>query len=329
MLLTSSRPSALARLGLAWADLEARYPRLVQVAIVGQAAPDQERPGHDLTYLAPFGLVSPPVLPQTLVADLGGAERAVTAAVALLLARERGDGERYAEVALADAAEGFSLPWTFGLTVPGGVLGGGYPFYGLYEAKGGWIAVAALEPRFRDRLVRELGVDEPSHEAFRAAFAARTPAEWEAVGRRARPPDRGRRSNNSRRMSVARQRLAPGEETMFPPGPPSSRGRSGQGNLPVPLGPFHTLMGRMAMSDFAGFSVDPELVLRRGQIEADSETFGASPEPPPDGRPGGVQGRDARARRRRGHGHGAAARRDLRPHSQRVLLDLGRRRRRC
>ena len=179
VLLTSSRPSALARLGLAWADLEARYPRLVQVAIVGQAAPDQERPGHDLTYLAPFGLVSPPVLPQTLVADLGGAERAVTAAVALLLARERGDGERYAEVALADAAEGFSLPWTFGLTVPGGVLGGGYPFYGLYEAKGGWIAVAALEPRFRDRLARELGVDEPSHEAFGAAFAARTPDEWE------------------------------------------------------------------------------------------------------------------------------------------------------
>ncbi len=35
------------------------------------------------------------------------------------------------------------------------------------------------------------------------------------------------------------------------------------------------------MSDFAGFSVDPELLLRRGQIEADRETFGASPEPPP------------------------------------------------
>jgi crotonobetainyl-CoA:carnitine CoA-transferase CaiB-like acyl-CoA transferase len=179
VLLTSSRPSALARLGLAWAELEARFPRLVQVAIVGHAEPDQERPGHDLTYLAPFGLVSPPALPQTLVADLGGAERAVTAAVAMLLGRERGGGGRYVEVALADAAETFSLPWTFGLTVPDGVLGGGYPFYGLYEAKDGWIAVAALEPRFRDRLVAELGVDQPTHEALRAAFAVRTPAEWE------------------------------------------------------------------------------------------------------------------------------------------------------
>jgi flavin reductase ActVB len=35
------------------------------------------------------------------------------------------------------------------------------------------------------------------------------------------------------------------------------------------------------MSDFAGFSVDPDVLLRRGQIEADRETFGASPEPPP------------------------------------------------
>ncbi len=34
------------------------------------------------------------------------------------------------------------------------------------------------------------------------------------------------------------------------------------------------------MSDFAGFSVDPDLVLRRGEIEADRETFGAEPERP-------------------------------------------------
>ena len=34
------------------------------------------------------------------------------------------------------------------------------------------------------------------------------------------------------------------------------------------------------MSDFAGFSVDPDLVLRRGRIESDEETFGAVPEAP-------------------------------------------------
>jgi alpha-methylacyl-CoA racemase len=180
VLLTSSRPSALARMGLAWTDLEPRFPRLVQVAILGHGAPDQERPGHDLTYIAPHGLLSPPGLPRTLVADLGGAERAVTAAVALLLARARGGGERYAEVALADSAAFFALPWTYGLTASDGPLGGGSPFYRLYEARGGWIGVAALEPRFRERLVAELGVEETTADVFAAAFGARTPAEWES-----------------------------------------------------------------------------------------------------------------------------------------------------
>jgi crotonobetainyl-CoA:carnitine CoA-transferase CaiB-like acyl-CoA transferase len=173
VLLTSSRPSALARLGLG-ADVASRHPNLVHISIVGHAEPGQERAGHDLTYVSAFGAVSPPSLPQTLVADIGGAERAVTAAVAMLLARERGSRERRVEVALADAAETFSLPWIHGLTRPGGLLGGGLPFYGLYQADGGWIAVAALEPRFRERLVAELGA-VPTDDAF----AGRTPEEWE------------------------------------------------------------------------------------------------------------------------------------------------------
>ncbi len=35
------------------------------------------------------------------------------------------------------------------------------------------------------------------------------------------------------------------------------------------------------MSDFAGFSVDPDVLLRRGRIEADREAFGEAPERPP------------------------------------------------
>ena len=174
VLLTSSRPSALDRLGLGRDELAARHPHLLHVAIVGHHAPDQELPGHDLTYVAAHGLVSPPRLPQTLVADLGGAERAVTAVTALLLARERDGTQRYAEVALADCASFFALPRRYGLTTEGGPLGGGSPFYNLYEADGGWIGVAALEPRFRERLEAELGgIPEPR------SFAGRSPVEWE------------------------------------------------------------------------------------------------------------------------------------------------------
>ena len=50
LLLTASRPAALGRLGLSWPELHARFPRLCQVAIVGHPPPDQDVPGHDLTY---------------------------------------------------------------------------------------------------------------------------------------------------------------------------------------------------------------------------------------------------------------------------------------
>jgi len=80
LLVTAQRPSALARLGLGARSLAERFPRLCHVAIVGHAPPEEERAGHDLTYLAQAGLLSPPSPPATLYADMAGAERAVTTA---------------------------------------------------------------------------------------------------------------------------------------------------------------------------------------------------------------------------------------------------------
>ncbi len=180
LLLTSSRPSTLARLSLNWPQLEASFPRLLQVAIVGHGDGRQEVPGHDLNYVAPYGLLNPPTLPRTLVADIGGAERAVTAALGLLFGRERGSATRYVEVALADAAVAFAAPWTHDLTRDGGVLGGDFPFYRLYEAKGGWIALGALELRFQERLASALALDSADASALEKTFRSRTPFEWQA-----------------------------------------------------------------------------------------------------------------------------------------------------
>lgn len=179
LLITSSRPSALARLELDWPRLSARHPRLSQVAIVGYPAPDAERTGHDLTYLAAEGLVTPPVLPLSLVADLAGAERAVSAALAIILDRERTGNPGYAEVSLAQMANDLAEPLRMGVTVPGGLLGGGFPGYGLYRAKDGWIAVAALEPHFLAALEREVGT---TAEAMAAAFAQHPVAYWTRRG---------------------------------------------------------------------------------------------------------------------------------------------------
>ena len=180
VLLTSSRPAALARLGLSWPDLHVRFPRLVQVAIIGQAAPRQDVPGHDLTYLASVGLLTPPQMPSTLLADLAGAERAVSAALALLYARERGHGAGYVEVALAEVAATFAAPLRHGVTAADGFLGGGFAGYGLYPAREGWIAVAALEPHFWRRLTEELEASDA--QGLARVFPTQTARYWEAWG---------------------------------------------------------------------------------------------------------------------------------------------------
>jgi crotonobetainyl-CoA:carnitine CoA-transferase CaiB-like acyl-CoA transferase len=180
VLVTATRPRALQRLGLAWADLTAAYPRLCQVAIVGYPAPRDDVPGHDLTYQAHLGLVVPPHLPRVCTADLAGAQEAVSAALGLLLARERGQGSGFAAVSLAAAAEWSAEPLRHGLTAPGGVLGGGFPGYQLYRAREGWVAVAALEPHFFQKLAMELGVSTPTKEEFGQAFLGRTATQWAA-----------------------------------------------------------------------------------------------------------------------------------------------------
>jgi crotonobetainyl-CoA:carnitine CoA-transferase CaiB-like acyl-CoA transferase len=182
LLLTSIRPAALARLGLDQAGVSERHPRLCQVAIVGYAAPNDNVAGHDLTYQADAGLISPPQLPRTLLADIATAERAVSTALGLLLARERGGVGGSAQVALSEAMEVFSQPLRHRATTTGDVLGGGLPQYNLYQTRDGWVALAALEPHFWKRFKSELGVGENAVDVTSLAsiFMTRTAVEWEA-----------------------------------------------------------------------------------------------------------------------------------------------------
>jgi crotonobetainyl-CoA:carnitine CoA-transferase CaiB-like acyl-CoA transferase len=179
LLLTASRPAGLARLGLDWETLHARHPNLCHVAIVGYPPPDENVPGHDLTYQAEFNMLTPPHLPRVLVADLAGAERAVSDALALIFARERGQGAGKRTVALADAAREFALPAHYNITTPGNVLGGGIPNYRIYPTREGYLAVAALEPHFCAHLMEALELDTVSEEVFAERFLTRTAREWE------------------------------------------------------------------------------------------------------------------------------------------------------
>jgi len=179
LLLTAQRPAALERLSLGWKRLHRKFPKLCQVALVGYRSPRDHVPGHDLTYLAGVGLLEPPAMPKTLMADLASAERLVSTGLALLLARGRRRGRSYAQVPIAEVAEDFSAPLRYGVTAPGGALGGGTPGYGLYRSSNGWIAIAALEPRFWKNLLAELAMKDGTQEELAAQFLTRKSEEWE------------------------------------------------------------------------------------------------------------------------------------------------------
>lgn len=158
VLLTSFRPSALAKLGLDWKRLHKAYPQLCQVAIVGAAGERAEEPGHDLTYQAEHDLVTGLELPASLFADMGGALMASEAVLQALLQRERKGQGVLIEVALADAAAWLALPRHWGLTQPSGAVGGAHAGYRVYACKDGRVAVAALEPHFAAALCQAAGV---------------------------------------------------------------------------------------------------------------------------------------------------------------------------
>ena len=57
------------------------------------------------------------------------------------------------------------------------------PAYNLYQTSAGWIALAALEPRFWRTLSRELKLSSPNREQLQAVFLTRSAREWEAWAR--------------------------------------------------------------------------------------------------------------------------------------------------
>lgn len=175
VLVTSHRPAALARLGLDPASLRLRQPSLRGVAIVGDTR-EPDLAGHDLTYQADAGLVDDR-LPATLVADLAGAERAVSAV--LLVLREPPGTHR--QVGLRDSLDVFRTPRQHALTTPGGPFGGADPAYQVYRTRDGVVALAALEPHFRARLYT--GLDLPLDAPLADVMATRSCDEWAAFAR--------------------------------------------------------------------------------------------------------------------------------------------------
>lgn len=175
LFITSQRPSALTRVALDPDTLRSRFPRLRMIRIVGSVG-DPEHPGHDLTYQAQAGLLGDG-MPRTLTADVMASERVVAGALALL----RQPPGSMMDVGLVESLDSMLASLRHGLTAPNGPLGGGAIRYGVYLAKLGRVAVAALESHFETRLYEQLDLPAGSDPSSR--FLERTAVEWEIWAR--------------------------------------------------------------------------------------------------------------------------------------------------
>lgn len=176
-LIEGYRPGVMERLGLGPETFLTRNPRLVYGRMTGwgQTGPLAEAAGHDLNYIALTGALhaigragGPPTPPLNLVGDFGGGALYLALGIvsALLEAKTSGKGQ-VVDVAMTDGAASLMTTF-FGLAASGrlshergtNTLDSGAPFYDVYRCKDGdYIAIAAIEPKFRAELYRRIGLD--------------------------------------------------------------------------------------------------------------------------------------------------------------------------
>jgi len=210
VLLEGFRPGVMKRLGLDYATLAARNPRLIYCAIsgYGQDGPYRDRVGHDVNYLGFAGVLGfighsdgAPVIPGVQIADIGaGALMAVIGILCAVIARQQTGRGQMVDISMLDGAALWNvypvLLHLLGETPQRGrtQLTGYNACYAVYETKDHrYVTVGAYEGHFWATLCTSLGHpefierqwvegDERQHilETFRAIFRTKTQAEWMA-----------------------------------------------------------------------------------------------------------------------------------------------------
>ena len=211
VLIENFRPGVMDRLGLGWAALQARNPRLVYASVsgFGQSGPWRERPAYDTVVQAAAGLFAvtgepagEPVKMGTSIADLTAGLYAFGAVLAALRGRDATGRGAQVDVAMFDSAlsllEGAALHYLARRTEPprlGNMHHSISPF-GSFRCADAPIVVCAAndglfgvlctvlgnpalvtDPRFADNLGRVTHRDALSVE-LEAALAPAPAADW-------------------------------------------------------------------------------------------------------------------------------------------------------
>ncbi|MEO1679628.1 MAG: CaiB/BaiF CoA-transferase family protein [Pseudomonadota bacterium] len=179
-LIEGFRPGVMERLGLGPEKCHATNPRLVYGRMTGwgQDGPLAQAAGHDLNYIALTGALwvtgeagRPPTFPANMLGDFGGGGMylAFGMVAGLLKAAQTGQGD-VVDAAITDGTHSL-MTFIHARRASGrwhdaraaNTLDGGAPWYAVYQcACGGWVSIAAIEPRFWSELLARLGLDEAS-----------------------------------------------------------------------------------------------------------------------------------------------------------------------
>jgi len=204
----SFRPGVCDRLGVGYAQVSQRNPRIVYCSVnaFGNSGPYRDRPAHDLAIEALAGVASMtlgddgrPALPGIPMADIAAGLNGLAGVLMALLKREQTGRGDYVEIAMLDSLLA-ATP-----NIMGPVLAenrapdpkaqrttGGAAFYRLYDTRDGrQVALAGQEPKFIERVLTALGRADlielctsgpgphqwPAVEALQAFFTSRSLAE--------------------------------------------------------------------------------------------------------------------------------------------------------
>jgi crotonobetainyl-CoA:carnitine CoA-transferase CaiB-like acyl-CoA transferase len=207
----SFRPGAVDRLGVGYAALRARNPRIVYCSIsaFGQDSEWRGRPAHDLALEAESGLLSmtlggdgKPAMPGVPVADLLAGLHGLSGVLMALLRRQTTGRGDYIDISMHDVTVGGML----NILGPAFAEGrqpiaaherttGGAAFYRPYQTQDGrYLVLAGQEPKFIHNLLGALGRPElaelclrgpgphqqPVMDFLAAEFGKKPLAEWQA-----------------------------------------------------------------------------------------------------------------------------------------------------
>ncbi len=171
------RPGVMARLGLGYAAVKARNPKVIYLSLTGygQDGPLRDVPGHDLNYLANAGMTSLCGAPGEgpshgvglPVADLGGAVYGLSAVLGALFQRERQGVGQHLDLSLTDCIAHWmnarrGVFHANGLETLGAQREAALrrPAYGVYPCMDGAVTIAALEGHFWTSLAALLELTE-------------------------------------------------------------------------------------------------------------------------------------------------------------------------